>query len=54
MKVLTTVAVLVAVYLTIAMIAMCVLKSRVDDLEKAMTTFESVRIEMVAPAKDSG
>ena len=31
-----------------------VLESRVDDLEEQMTTFETVRIEVVAPAEDSG
>lgn len=51
MRTLFLVALGVAVYLTIAMI---VLKARIDDLEKAITVFETIRIEIVAPAKDSG
>ncbi len=30
------------------------LGGRIDDLEERMTTFETVRIEIVAPAEDSG
>lgn len=51
MRIAFLVALGVAIYLTIAMI---LLASQMSDLEKRVTIFETIRIEVVAPAKDSG
>ena len=51
MQVLFVMVLGLAVLLTIVWV---VQDARIDDLEERVTTFESVRIEVVAPVDDSG
>ena len=48
-----TLALIALVLLTVTVLSMRVF-DRLDDLEKRVTTFETIRIEAVVPAKDSG
>ena len=45
---------LVFLVLVVATIMVFSLRNRVDDLEDRMTTFETIRIEVVAPSQDGG
>ena len=51
MQVLFVIVLGLAVLLTIVAV---VQDARIDDLEERVTNFESIRIEVVAPAEDSG